>query len=307
MTDPGQQVRERWYTRVMNLYRYSNIFLPGFNLLTRNLLKIRAERDYRRVQHSGKQHQQDIQSWLSAQQIFFGHAVPRSGTTFIANLLNCGARQASVMHEANINDYWYYTKAIHSPDEAYAYIKEYRLQEIYFRLQGESFTTYGEINPFLRRHCAAISLALPAVRQFHIVRDPHDVIRSLMSRELLGRKDPMAKRVRPPVEDPYADRWESMKRFEKLCWLWAADKRYIRTHVGQNVRFENLLSDFDYFSSKVLDFTGLTMDQRDWSASVKGINNATPHYNFPAYNDWGGDEKRSFETICGEEMAVYGY
>ena len=307
MSESDPQVQKRWYTRIMDRYRYGNIYLPGFNLLTRNILKIRAESSYRRAQRDANQHQEEILDWFNARRIFFGHAVHRSGTSFLSNLLNQGAKQVIVMHEVNINDYWYYAKAIHSHEEALAYIRDYRLNEICRRLKNESFQTYGEINPFLRRHCAAISVVLPHATQFHVVRDPRKVIRSLMSRELLGRKDPMAKLVRPPVEDPLTEQWNTLSRFEKLCWLWASDNKFIRAHVSHNIRFEFLLKDFDYFREMVLDFLGLEMAESTWAAGVSSVNNATPCHAFPEFSDWSSSERRAFYSICGGEMAFYGY
>jgi len=128
-----------------------------------------------------------------------------------------------------------------------------------------------------------------------------------MSRELLGRKDPIGKLVRPHADDSYAEKWELMSRFEKLCWLGAADNRFIRKRVVHVVKFERLLEDHDYFREMILDFLGLDMPMKDWHDRARVTNNATPRYTFPAYSDWTATEKRAFDSICSEEMAVYGY
>ena len=117
----------------------------------------------------------------------------------------------------------------------------------------------------------------------------------------------MAKLVRPPAEDPYAEQWKTMSRLEKLCWVWASDNRFIRSNVRHSIRFEFLLREFSYFRETVLDFLGLEMKESAWAAGVSSINNATPRYTFPEFSDWNASEKRAFDSICAEEMAYYGY
>ncbi|MBL4586170.1 MAG: sulfotransferase [Flavobacteriales bacterium] len=301
------QVKKRIYTRLMDVYRHNDIYVPGFNSMVRTMLKIKAEGAFNSVSAKGEAQQNEIDAWFNSHHFFFGYGVFRSGTTFLADLLNRHAKQAIVMHEANVNDYWFYARAMHAHSEAAHYIKDYRLAEIHFRLKNENFSTYGEINPFLRRHCAAMAEVFPAAKQFHIVRNPRNVLRSLMSRELFDRKDPMAKVIFPPKDDPLSEEWPRMTRFEKLCWLWAADNRFIRENVSHLIKFEDLRTDFDHFDKEVLQFLGLEMNADDWQRDIDTVYNSTPRYTYPKYADWPAADKRSFERICGEEMAVYGY
>ncbi len=291
----------------MDIYRHNDIYIPGFNSLVRGLLNLKSKNAVATVHSKQNAHFSDIQSWMGSHRFFFGYGVFRSGTTFLANLLNRHARDAIVMHEANVVDYWYYPKAIQSDQSAVDYLKNYRLAEIYLRIKDNTFTTYGEINPFLRRHVAAMSEVFPAAQQFQVVRNPENVIRSLMSRELFSKKDPMGKLIFPPANDPMADRWEYMSRFEKLCWMWSADNQFIRTHAAHCIKFECLFESFEYFNQFVLNFLGLHMNPEDWERKIGAVNNATPRYTFPRYSDWTAADKSSFEQLCGVEMSVYGY
>ncbi|MCB0754824.1 MAG: sulfotransferase [Flavobacteriales bacterium] len=301
------QVKKRLYTRLMDLYRHNDIYIPGFNTLTRTILKAKAEGHVKDISVRSRNHQADIADWYTEKRLFFGYGVFRSGTTFLADFLNRHAKNAVVQHEANVNDYWFYAKAIHSDKEALSYISGYRLNEIYFRLKDVPLDVYGEINPFLRRHCKAIAEALPEAKQFHIVRDSRKVLRSLMSRELFDRKDPMGSVIYPNSDDPYSERWGSMNRFEKLCWLWSADNRFIRENTLHLIHFEKLRTDFDYFQEYVLDFLELEMNPDDWHQEIGKVYNSTPRYTFPTYKDWTAEQKQQFDVICGEEMSVYGY
>ena len=301
------QVKKRFYTRLMDLYRHNDIYIPGFNTLTRSVLKTKAESHFREISVKAKKREADVSMWYAEKQLFFGFGVFRSGTTFLADFLNRHVKSAVVQHEANVNDYWFYAKAIHSNGEARTYISDYRLNEIFFRLEGVQLDVYGEINPFLRRHCKAIGEDLPEAKRFQIVRDPRKVIRSLMSRELFDRKDPMGTVIYPNTDDPYSEQWDSMSRFEKLCWLWSADNKFIRENTSHTILFEKLRTDFDYFQSNVLDYLELDMNPDDWHNEIGKVYNSTPRYTFPEFKDWAVQQRQQFERICGEEMAYYGY
>jgi len=307
MTKENLQLKKRFYTRLMDVYRHNDIYIPGFNFLTRSILQAKAESDFASIAKKSNQESEAISKWFESKNFFFGYGVFRSGTTFLADFLNRHAKNTTVQHEANVNDYWYYAKAIHSKIEADKYISDYRLAEIYYRTKGLEFATYGEINPFLRRHCKAMQVALPEAKQFQIVRDPRNVLRSLMSRELLGKKDPMNAVIFPAKGDAYSEDWSNMSRFEKLCWLWASDNQFIRETVGHTVKFENLRVDFDYFDEYVLCYLDLKVDADAWKSEMEVVYNSTPRYTFPKYADWSTENKKHFDRICGKEMAYYNY
>lgn len=307
MSDLDRHLKKRFYTRLMDVYRHNDIYIPGFNVITRSILKTKSETEFQRISKKAMESRLEIESWKNTHRFFFGYGVFRSGTTFLADFLNRNASDTIVQHEPNVNDYWFYAKAIHSKEEALKYTNNYRVAEIYFRMKDTEMKIYGEINPFLRRHCQAMRTAFPLANHFQVVRDPRDVLRSLMSRELFGPKDPMAKVVFPPLDDPFCEKWPSMTRFEKLCWLWAADNRFIRSHVNHVLQFEQLVSNFDYFDEKVLKFLNIEVKPDAWQSEVGRVFNSTPRYTFPKFSEWNAIEKQQFERICAEEMQNYGY
>lgn len=307
MSDQIPQVKKRLYTRLMDVYRHNDIYIPGFNFLTRSVLKSKAENHYKSISNQYSSRQDELDNWLNSKRLFFGFGVYRSGTTFLADFLNRHINSAIVQHEANVNDYWFYAAAIHSHSDALLYVSEYRKAEIHSRISEFEFQVYGEINPFLRRHCVALKEVFPDAKQFQIVRNPKKVLRSLMSRELLGKKDPMAPVIHPPKADEYSEKWDDLSRFEKLCWLWTADNKFIRENTNHTIKFELLRKDFDYFKTNVLDFLELEMGADIWHAEINKVYNSTPRYTFPDFEDWSAEHKKQFEKICGEEMAQYGY
>ncbi|MBK9460137.1 MAG: hypothetical protein IPN94_12070 [Sphingobacteriales bacterium] len=100
------------------------------------------------------------------------------------------AQYAQIEHEANIVDYPAFARAIQQPQDAYCYINDFRLKDMFKRAYTKKMPIYGEINPFLALHCAAIAAALPAAKRFHLVKDGRSVVRSMFSRTKLGAKTP---------------------------------------------------------------------------------------------------------------------
>lgn len=244
---------------------------------------------------------------LGARQLFFGLAVYRSGTTFLASLLHREYSHAMVKHEANVFDYLAYAQALGDEEAASRYLNSYRLPELYHRLSPLDTQVYGEINPFLRRHAVALRTALPKARIFMIVRNGRDVVRSLLAREFFESYDPMAPLIRPPRSDPMFVKWASLTRVEKVCWMWAADNRFLLKHVPHCIQLESLLSDYEYFTQSLTEFVGLPPMSKDrWLSATREHVNRTP----PTAKEnvkWGAYEEQVFEEICGEVQAKLGY
>ncbi len=290
----------------MNWYRNSTIFLPFFNHLIRLILHLKCTKDKHYINKKWKGKENEIEKWYKDRDIFFGFSSIRSGTVFIANILATETKNAHIEHEANIDDYWHYPKAIGNDEEASNYINNYRLKEIPTRANRKC-TYYGEVNPFLRLHCKAIKTALPKAKLFHIVRDGRQVVRSIMSREILGRKDPFKNLISPPSNDPYARRWSKMERFERVCWQWQYENHFIRNHVPHFIRFEDLLVDYDYFKANLLDYLDIHISMVTWKRYVDRPINITPNYQMGPWETWSDNDQKIYEEYCSKEMQQYGY
>lgn len=300
-------LKPRIYTRAMNQYRRLGWYLPGVPTAIRWTLMLQARRDRARVARESAGQEASIEAWLSQHHLFFGFGLFRSGTTFLSHALDTLAHGAQVRHEPNVCDYISYADVLTNPGAAGNYLRPYRLAETWVRMRSINCSVYGEVNPYLRRHAGALRVALPAAPMFHLVRDGRGVVRSLLSRELFARHDPMAALIRPPVGDAYAPRWASMSRFEKLCWLWQADNRYLRQTVDRVVQFERLLDDYQYLCERVLAHIGLDISADSWALATQSIVNPTPGYTAAAWQNWPAGQREAFERICGQEMAACGY
>lgn len=168
-----------------------------------------------------------INGWAKNKRIFFILGMGRSGTKFLARLLD-EAPESYVVHEPVWEDFPAYVDAFYSQKKAQWYIKYFRKKEIFLRVRDIPCEIYGESNGVLRRHLLPLKKAFPHAIFFHLIRDGRDVVRSLMARHTMTPKDPITSKIHPLPDDPWYERWEKMDRFEKICWYWQVENKYLR-------------------------------------------------------------------------------
>lgn len=300
-------VNYRWYTRVMDYYRSTSLYLPGVNTMIRTSLAFKMASDKKRVLDLWEKDKVGFEEWKVNTEFIFGFSSYRSGTVFLTNILKTFWDEAHFEHEANVDDYWNYPKVIQNPAIALEYIKDFRAKEMWERSTSKGKNIYGEINPFLRIHSPAIKEVFPNAKLFHVIRDGRDVVRSIMSREILSKKDPLLKKIVPPIDDPYRSQWGKMSRFERVCWQWQFDNAITRKAVSHLVKFELFRKDYNYFKENISDYIGFELSQKRWEELLKQPKNITPKYAIAHWTEWTNDQKESFERICGDEMSQYGY
>ena len=150
MSRSAFMVSDPLYTRVMKWYRVQPFSLPLANAGIRTALCARY--GVQRLRISLLLHgilRRSTSGKFDRFSCFSGSALVRSGTTFLANLLNREIANTITLHEAVIDDYWSYRRAFYSEAEALRYIRSFRRNEIFLRLRGTRIRVYGEINPFL--------------------------------------------------------------------------------------------------------------------------------------------------------------
>jgi hypothetical protein len=98
-----------------------------------------------------------------------------------------------------------------------------------------------------------------------------------------------------------------MSRFERLCWLWAVENEYLRGCIGHAVRFEEVISDYEYFRQEILDPLCLDIPEETWRKAVRLPKNVTKQYGIPHWTTWKDSETQAFLRICGREMRANGY
>jgi hypothetical protein len=165
----------------------------------------------------------------------------------------------------------------------------------------------------------------------HVVRDGRDFVRSAFSKTVpsatrrgskalvLSEEDPRSRLQAPDFpDDPYAEKWARMSRFERLCWLWVKLNALICDAIRDDPRattvtFEELFRPEAAHKGlwRVIEFLGLQermlIPQRRVPELMAVKENPTQKYLIPAWTEWSPEQTRQFREIAGEAMAAFGY
>lgn len=245
--------------------------------------------------------------WFEERESFWCLAMGRSGTRFLANLLNkCEA--ATVQHEPRYEDLDAYRRAYYSCEEASYYLRAYALPIIYLSNKKDDPHVYGEVNSYLRRHAEALGAVVPGTKLWQLVRDGRDVIRSLYARKTLTAEDKATSHLRKLGESgTEIETYGVNSRFVGLCRYWRNANRYLRENTSHFVRFEDLLTNYDYFRAEMLDPLRLSLSRKKWNNMRDNQVNKTTEHELKRPEQWEDSLVRCFWDICGDEMRRYGY
>ena len=250
--------------------------------------------------------QDQLETLTSNWKFFFILGFGRSGTAFMANLLNKSVN-AYVFHEPVLEDFYAHLRAHYNSKAAEEYMLGFRRKEICVRIIKATPGVYGEVNGNLRCHVEAIKKAFPQATLIHLVRDGRDVVRSAMSRRTMTLKNPFSMRIHPTKQDPWRTRWNEMDRFSRICWFWQEENSRLRSTIGKTVQFEKILSSYEYFDHEILQPCQIQIDKTEWESAISSPRNVTNQFRMPKWTDWSPEQQKSFREICGDEMAKCGY
>jgi hypothetical protein len=255
--------------------------------------------------------------------MFFIMALGRSGTNFLASLLDrdSGGR---VHHEPYALDpRLIVLRYAGGFDAVLNELLEERFRALLPKTGRAEF--YGEINSYLRYEVDWLrSRFNPTL--IHLVRDGRDFVRSAYIRGVYTPLEPDGPIV-PKDSDPYAGEWPRMSRFQRLCWYWMHTNEFLASKIGSFVRFEDVLRDYGLFSDSILQPTGVTISEELWRREIARPRNTSRAFNLrsrlvgllrgrnrvpnlrplPPWQDWDEDMTGQFRKICGQTMQRFGY
>ncbi len=214
---------------------------------------------------------------------------------------------AAVVHEPLRRDVLEYARSFSDGYSYDEYINSFRIKYIQHNVSNKSIRVYGEVNSYLRRHAAAIMANIPNVKGFYLIRDGRDVVRSMMSREVMSNHW-FYNKIIPRYDDPYFNAWHTMNQFEKCCWIWASENAMLYRQFRQAMKFECLIDDYEYLKSKLLDVLYLNISKEIWKKEIlTKSENSTKQFLCEPYGNWPTIWKDSFWEICGDMMQKHGY
>lgn len=245
-----------------------------------------------------------VLSWLRSRNIFFVVGLGRSGTNWLAHLL-MHDNKADVYHEPfdeTIPSQYSYI------DESfpYNYFWNFRIFEIYFRANKEA-RIYGEVNSYLRRFVKAIKVIIPNAKLLYLVRDGRDVVRSMYNRFTMMNNAYDTRLIKPKEGDPLYIGWKRLPRFAKLCWYWTNENKNLLDELGEPIKFELIVSDYEYLKERVLKPLNLDIPYEIWDRFRRIRLNISRRRLLPHWREWGVNMRYTFEVICGEVMTELGY
>jgi len=172
-----------------------------------------------------------------------------SGTKFVA-------KHYDIDHETRKEDYKYFWDFIKDPNLCEFYVKQ--------NFTGEE----EECNSNLLPHLEAIEYLFPGCEIQHLVRNPHDTVRSFMSGTLFSMKDP---------------------RLNKIMYL------------NERERFRKCVDWWVEWHTKLDRFPLIKLE------SLKGEPINQKEHTFPIYEEWEDWQKNYLNNIAEPLMKKYGY
>ncbi|MFW5808332.1 MAG: sulfotransferase [Spirochaetota bacterium] len=175
---------------------------------------------------------------------------------------------------------------------------------------------YIESNNRLFSLVKPLRFAFPDSRIIHIIRDGRDYVSSGMNRNWYTADDTdhRLSAVSFP-DDPCHDTWDSMSRFQKICWRWQKKDGFIHDALRDDpksitVKFEDIFNSIGNSGLyRIIDFIGLTREEAEpiIKRQIETRINSNKTESFPRWSEWDAHTMARFDDVCGRHMRLYGY
>jgi hypothetical protein len=251
--------------------------------------------------------------------MLFVLAQGRSGTAFLADLL-ARAPRTRIRHEAPGDALILSLSRYGRSERAVDALLRQRFETLLPHDPG--IELYGEVNSFLRYNADWLRRRFDPVL-LHVTRDGRDFVRSAWERDVLTPRQRQLPIV-PTDDDPFAEAWPRMSRFERICWIWRHTNEMLGASVERHARLEDLLASYAAFRAALLEPLGIDVPEPAWRAAVQRPKNtssgfrarrmmarllgrAGPGERLPHWTRWSDELSEGFWRICGETMERFGY
>lgn len=238
--------------------------------------------------------------------IIFATGMGRSGSTFLANLVN-QSENASGVHEY-FADKFFQGLSYYSPNHPHlaAHLRE---REAALREQGVELVV--DADPFLRYGVHTVKELWPDAPLFHLARNGRKVIASMYQRTSYSSRE-KRQPILPLTPEEYHD-WPSFSRFEKLCWYWADAIRTMTDAGLPLLRLEDITTDFQLLDERFLSPCGIKLSKKKWE-SMRSHRANTNRFKLkylvrgkPEVLQWDARKEQRFQDLCGTAMEQLNY
>jgi hypothetical protein len=184
-----------------------------------------------------------------------------------------------------------------------------KIIEIYKRLGERRNICYGESDHKLFNMLPFLRNVVPKAKYLWLIRDGRDVVASTFNRGWYTREDLLTDWGRYRINgfgcgEYTEDEWWSLTRFERNCWYW----KYVNEKIHKSLK----TIDPYYWFPIHLEYLAENLDEiqkflgvRREELILEKKNEAT--YEVVRWQNWTVEQKKAFDTICGECMKITGY
>lgn len=244
--------------------------------------------------------------WRGTPKTYFFLSTARSGSTWLANILN-EATPLVAKHEFTLNHRYQndqlvaekntghgFTDLINSSQKVNHLLREAR------SWREELPNDYGEANVYLSHFPNLLKAIFPDAILIHLSRHPQKVVPSLLNRNWY---DTPKDNQHPPMS---VVGWEQMGQFEKVCWYIRQTNESLLRECQKHLMLENLVSDFNVLASELRKLEIPFFPRLAQTEFSKRLN-ANVHHGFPPYPHWSLEQKVLFHHICDPIAIALGY
>lgn len=254
------------------------------------------------------------QDWSPIQKVFIV-STGRTGTLFFAQLFNL-LPDIQSLHEPSpdfLNLAINYAQSLVSFEAAAQEIERKR-RPFCRDLKRQNINFYIESNNRFFSLTHPLQRVFPDSKIIYIVRDGRDYVRSGMSRSWYTEDD-KSPRLRADMfpDDPYANQWNQMSRFQKIAWRWQKKDGFINRDFDKlensiKVKFEDIFYDPERQGLfEITRFIGIPDDLVKYP--LEQIGDKKVHANskqiIPKWTHWDDQMKRDFDAIAGDHMKLH--
>ena len=238
----------------------------------------------------------------------------RSGTTFLADLLNT-VDNVSAGHERIGNrEYWLLSWYLGSNYSVpFLNREKAKIEEKHSDSQ-----TYIDVNSYLQNSTSQLKSVFGTENILHLVRNPKEVVRSIYT-----RRNDFDIHLLPKTEAEVSE-WLAADRFYQVCKNWAIAVDQLLENNIPVIQFEKVTSDFAYLKDNLLSPYNIDLTQTQWSEAKSKKANKTPNkaYRFlyakvkgkqfqadelGKINTWPLEYQQIFCDLCEHRSTKLGY